>query len=188
MTATILWTAFEYGDYPASPFPADIALEAGASYEAGSQAVATAWAMVSSFTRRAYRSVTSAVVVVRENGCSLFQWPIHPAPAALTIHYLTSPGFDWAECGAKYLPEIGADLDGPGTYRLTQTGEVAAPTIPPHVLNAVANLAIYLLVQAPQRREFKTQGAGDSNFTRESLMGYLWGSGAGPMLVDQVRL
>ena len=186
MTATILSNSFEFGPYP--NLPHDIALEAGVSYEAGAQAEATAWAMASSFTRRAYRSVTSAVVVVREDSCSLFQWPIEPKPDALTIDYLTMPAFDWKPCGAKYLPEIGADLDGPGTYRLTQVGEVAAPTIPPHVINAVANLAIYLLVQAPQRREFKTQGAGDSNFTRESLMGYLWGSGAGPMLADQVLL
>ena len=46
MTATILSNTFEFGPYPEEPYGSDIALEAGASFDAGAQAVATAWVMV----------------------------------------------------------------------------------------------------------------------------------------------
>lgn len=66
---------------------------------------------------------------------------------------------------------------------------IAPPNpIRPNVTAAVHNLALYLLIHDPARREFRSKSAGDSSFTREGKMGALCGSGAGALLASEVRL
>lgn len=187
MTYSIVSSAFTYGPWPEDlPFYSNVALQAGVSVEEAQAMISVAWAMASNFTRRAYRAVLTDQILVRQEGFGWVFWPVWPEPASIISELLS--GRDWVAHESFYLPGMGADLDGAGLYRLTQVGEVDAPEIPPHVVSAVQCLALYMLIQSPHRREFKTQGAGDSSFSRESYMGVLYGSGAGAMLATEVRL
>lgn len=187
MTASIVSSAFTYGPWPDnSDLISDVALQAGATFGEAENAIAVAWSLASNFTRRTYRSVLTGQVLVRQEGFSWFFWPIWPEPQEVTSELLS--GRDWVPHNGFYIPGLGLDLDGAGLYRLSQVGEVDAPAIPANVTEAVRCLALYLLIQSPHRREFKTQGAGDSQFSRESYMGFLYGSGAGAMLASEVRL
>ncbi len=184
----IINTAFTYEPWPENLVRGpDIATQAGSSIAEAQFAIATAWAMAENYTRRTYRTVLTGVVTVEVDGISWVPWPRWPEPAAVTAELLAS-AFEWQPYEAFYLPGKGISLAGAGLYRLTQTGTVPAPTIPIHVLAAVQNLALYILVHAPHRREFKSQSAGDYSFTRENLFGLLYGSGAGPVLAGEVRL
>ncbi|MCP4206747.1 MAG: hypothetical protein GY767_06845 [Shimia sp.] len=100
------------------------------------------------------------------------------------MEYLS--GGEWVAHSETYIAGV-IDLEGPLTYRLTQPNSVTSAMPKPHVLQAVFNLAVYQLVFSPQRREFKSQNAGDSGFSRENLMGLFYGSGAGALLASEVR-
>ena len=188
MTYSIVSSTFTHGPWPEDlPYAPEIAVQAGVSAEDASAMVGVAWQMASNFTRRAYRSVLTGVVMVQEEGFDWVYWPVWPDPTEITCELLS--GRNWVPYNEGfYLPGRGVDLAGQGLYRLTQVGTVEAPEIPAHVVAAVQCLATYLLIQSPQRREFKTQGAGDTSFSRESYMGVLYGSGAGAMLASEVRL
>lgn len=188
MTSTIISTAFTYEPWPETLVRGpDIATQAGSSIAEAQFAIATAWAMAENYTRRTYRTVLTGVVTVEVDGICWVPWPRWPEPAAVTTEILTDSAV-WQSHDAFYLSGKGLSLSNAGIYRITQTGSVAAPAIPIHVLAAVQNLALYLLVHAPHRREFKSQSAGDYSFTRENLFGLLYGSGAGPVLAGEVRL
>ncbi|MDB5663553.1 hypothetical protein [Cypionkella sp.] len=187
MTCEIEDSQFILGPwFEGTPQPSQIALEAGASGADAINMVEVAWAMISTYTRRQWCPVLSGEVLVHVKGMALFRWPRWPEPAAVETQMLVSG--EWKPCDAHYIKGVGVELDGSGYYRLAQVGTVPAPEIPAHVFAAVQNLATYLLVQGPARREFKTQGAGDANFSRESMMGALYGSGAGAMIASEVRL
>lgn len=187
MTAELEDSNFTLGAWPEdAPQTSQIALEAGVSQSESLAMVQVAWAMISTYTRRTYAPMLAGEVLVRVKGMALFRWPRWPEPAEVETQMLVNG--EWKPCAAKYVKGIGVELDGTGYYRLAQVGTVPAPEIPAQVFAAVQNLALYLLIQAPQRREFKSQGAGDSSFTRESMMGALYGSGAGAMIASEVRL
>ena len=187
MTYSVVSSAFTYGPYPTdAPAYADIALQAGVTAQEAQDIVAAAWAMASNYTRRGFRSVLSGVVLIQQESISWVPWPVWPEPEEATSELFTGRG--WKPHEGYYMKGMGFDLDGQGLYRLTQVGTVAAPEIPAQVTEAVRCLALYMLIQSPHRREFKTQGAGDSQYSRESFMGVLYGSGAGAMLAGEVRL
>ena len=168
------------------PQASQIALGAGVSGSEAVSMIAVAWAMICTYTRRTYCPVLSGEVLVHVKGMALFRWPRWPEPTEVETQMLVNG--EWKPCAAKYIKGIGVELDGTGYYRLAQVGTVPAPEIPAHVFAAVQNLATYLIIQGPARREFKTQGAGDASFSRESMMGALYGSGAGAMIAGEVRL
>ena len=116
----------------------------------------------------------------------VFKWPRHPFPAGLDIEvYLNG---EWVDHTETYVAVAGLVELGPLTmYRLTQVGSVAPKPPAPNVLQAVQSLALYQLIWSPQRREFKSQSAGDTSLNREQLMGLFYGSGAGILLANEVR-
>lgn len=147
--------------------------------------ISSAWAIAETFTRRGYRGATAGIVTVEVSSPMPYRWPRWPYPSALTIDILA--GGIWVPHTETYVPALGLiELEPFTIYRLTQSGAVAAPTIPAHVTQAVENLALYMLTQAPTRREYKSQSAGDSALTREAMMGLLYGSGAGALLAGEV--
>ena len=187
MSIRNLETTFTVGDDPASPVATDLALEADCTEAEAQAIISTAWAQAEAFTGRMYRPITAGKVVVSVVGSELFQWPRNPFPAAITVEILL--GGSWVANSALYVAELGlVDLETHTTYRLTQTGTVAGRTPKAEVVQAVTNLALYQLIHAPARREFKSQSAGDTSFSREAVMGVMYGSGAGAMLTSEVRL
>lgn len=186
MRITNLETTFTLGADPASPVATDIALEADCTEAEAQAMISTAWAQVEAFTNRSYRPITAGKVVLTTSGFDTYPWPRHPFPAAITVEILL--GGSWVANPALYVAELGlVDLETHTTYRLTQSGTVAGRTPSAAVVQAVTNLALYQLIHAPARREFKSQSAGDTSFTREAIMGVLYGSGAGAMLASEVR-
>lgn len=182
---SVVSSTFTYGPYRTdAPAYADIALQAGVTAQEAQDMVGAAWAMASNHTRRAYRSVLSGVVLIQQESTSWVPWPVWPEPEEATSELFTGRG--WKPHEGYYMKGLGFDLDGQGLYRLTQVGMVAAPEIPAQVIEAVRCLALYLLIHSPQRREMRSQQAGDSSFTRVSSMGVLYGSGAGAMLAGEV--
>ena len=185
MSVIQLETTFVYGDWPDSG--ANVAFDADIDLYEAKPLIQTAWAQVEAFTGRTYRPITSGKAIIRVSSPIVWTWPRHPFPAALTVEVLS--GGSWVAYSETYIPELGmVELEPFATYRLTQQGTVAGNTASPHVLEAVNNLALYQAIQGPARREFKAQSTGDSGFTREALMGVLYGSGAGAMLKSEVRL
>jgi hypothetical protein len=148
--------------------------------------IATAWEQAETFTGRTYYPVTAGQMRVDVRGIGVLRWPRYPAPEAFTFERKSNGA--WQEFDVEHEAGlIDVDLPCRETWRITQVGTVDPGTPPAHVIQAVTGLALYQLVQMPQRREFKSQNAGDSGFTRESLMGLFWASGAGPMLASEVR-
>lgn len=187
MTCEIEDTMWTLGDWPEiSQGMIQVALDAEVSEEDAMTAVQIARAMIITYTRRTYCAVLLGEVLVKVKGMALFRWPRWPEPDQIETQMLVNGA--WQPCAAQYIKGIGVELDGTGYYRLAQVGTVPAPEVPPQVAAAVQNLATYLLIQSPARREFKSQAAGDSSFTRESMMGALYGSGAGAMVAGEVRL
>ncbi|WP_146345648.1 hypothetical protein [Falsiphaeobacter marinintestinus] len=174
------------GALPTSPVASEVALEAGATEAQATAMIATAWAQAEAFCDRRCYPVTAAQRIIQVKGIGVYRWPWHPAPDAFTFERRTNG--EWVVFDVEHIAGL-IDIDTPvtETWRITQVGAVDPGTPPAHVIQAVANLALYQLVQMPQRREFKSQNAGDSGFTRESLMGLFWASGAGPMLASEVR-
>lgn len=177
------------GDLPANPVASDVALEAGTTEAQAAAMIATAWAQAEAYCNRRFYPVTAAQMIVRVRGIAVLKWPYSPAPDAITVDW--RKGGEWQEIPADYLPDAGLiDVDTPvsETWRITAVGTVDPGTPPATVMQAVENLALYQLIQMPQRREFKSQNAGDSGFTREGLMGLFYASGAGAMLAGEIRL
>ncbi|MCP9481666.1 hypothetical protein NNA36_06785 [Shimia sp. CNT1-13L.2] len=177
-------TDFTRGELPASPIASEVALEAGVTEAQAQALISAAWEQAETFTGRTYYPVTAGSVVLRVKGAELYTWPRYPFPETLTVEALS--GGEWVSHSETYIAGM-IELEGPLTYRLTQPDTVTPPTPKSHVLQAVFNLAVYQLVYSPQRREFKSQNAGDSGFTREHLMGLFYGSGAGALLASEVR-
>ena len=177
-------TDFTRGELPAMPLASEVALEAGVTEAQAQAMIAAAWEQAEAFTGRSYYAVTAGNFILQVKGAELYTWPRYPFPEALKVEYLQ--GDEWVPHSETYVAGM-IELEGPLTYRLTQVGAVQPPTPKANVLQAVFNLAVYQLVYSPQRREFKSQNAGDSGFARESLMGLFYGSGAGALLASEVR-
>lgn len=183
----LLETYFTAGDDPAEPNAGDIALEADVTFAEAQAMLSASWAMIEAFTGRCYRPTTSGKVIVKAGAPITFRWPRFPYPAAITVEAYTS-GF-WAAVPASYVAEAGViDLEPFTLYRLTQTGPVAGAEVTAGVAQAAHYLALYQLIQGPNRREYRSQASGDFSYTRESLLPVFRGSGAGALLAQEVRL
>lgn len=182
----LLEPTFAYGDFPETPVASDLALKADTTEAEASAMIKLAWSQVESFTKRTYRDITTGVVIVKVKIEMPFQWPRFPFPVSLGVEVLSQGS--WVPHSESYVASVGwVELVPFTLYRLTQVGTVSAWPASEAVVQAVSNLAEYQLIQAPHRREFKSQTAGDTGFTREALMGVLYGSGAGAMLAGEVR-
>lgn len=177
---------FTYGDFPQTPVASDLALKTDTTEAEASAMIKLAWLQVENFTKRTYRDINSGVVIIGVTVEMPFHWPRFPFPANISVE-VQSEGA-WVPHWETYVAVAGLVELVPRTlYRLTQVGTVSAWPASEAVVQAVSNLAEYQLIQAPHRREFKSQTAGDTGFTRETLMGVLYGSGAGAMLAGEVR-
>ncbi len=182
----LLETEFTHGDAPSDLVASEIALEAGVSEVDAAAMIAASWIQAETFTNRAFRPVTAGKVIIKVNREDGYRWPRYPYPADLDVEvYLNS---SWLSHSETYVAEVGLIELVPWTlYRLTQVGTVTPPAPTANVVQAVRNLALYQLVHMPQRREFKSQSAGDTSLTRENLQGLFWASGAGILLANEVR-
>lgn len=182
---------FTYGDDPASPVASDVALEAGVTEAEAQAMIAASWIQAETFTKRCYRPVTAGKLVLHTDEFSMIRWPRYPFPDEITVEREQNGSWLDASNEASFLsmfPEAGIlELYEFTTYRITQVGTVTPPAPSANVVQAVTNLALYQLVQMPQRREFKNQTAGDTSLTRENLMGLFHASGAGILLANEVR-
>lgn len=170
---------------PASPVASDIALEAGVA-EAEAQAfIASSWAMVENFTGRTYRGFGSGEILIKVDHPYEYRLPCFPYPEAVTAEIWSDQARTWEAVALDYKAGY-AQLYPRQLYRLTLSPTDPA-TIPANVTQAVANLALYQLIHAPTRREFRSQQHGDVSLTREALMGVFYGSGAGALLASEVR-
>lgn len=192
----LLETAFtcadprQYGDNNENlqlPNASNIAFEAGVEDNRDlSLLIKACWSQAETFTGRMYRDTLTGKVIIRVSAPHSFVWPRYPFPDAITVEHLQNGS--WVTDSAEYVPEVGMiDLHPHTLYRLTQVGTVAASPVSESVGRAVTNLTLYQLIHSPQRREFKSQSAGDSSLTRENLMGLFYGSGAGVLLASEVR-
>lgn len=183
----LLETDFTPGDDPeTSLLASEVAYEADATEDEATAMLTASWAMVEAFTGRSYRDTTAGKVIVKAVCPMAFRWPRNPFPAALTVEAYA--GGSWVPATASYVAEAGTiDLEAFTLYRLTQVGTVAGAPVSAGVQRAVHQLALYQLIHAPSRREFRSQSSGDFSFTRESLMPVFRGSGAGALLASEVR-
>lgn len=182
---TYLETDFTPGLMPAVPVASDIALEASTSEALATAFLGAAWEQAESFTGRAYRGIAQGVVMIETAGPITYHWPRYPYPEAVAFEHWDEPAQAFRPMPSRYKTGR-CELVGGTLYRLTQT-PTEAGTIPAHVRQAVANLALYQLIHLPQRREFRTQTTGDVTLTREAVMGLFYGSGAGALLASEVR-
>ncbi len=182
----LLETEFTYGEVPANLAASDIALEAGVLWDEAEAMIAASWIQAETFTGRTYRPVTSGTVIIKVSQEHPYCWPRHPFPNALGVEVYQNG--QWVSHTETYVAAAGLIELVPWTlYRLTQIGTVTPPDPASNVVRAVQNLALYQLIQMPQRREFKSQTAGDTSLNREQLMGLFYGSGAGILLANEVR-
>jgi hypothetical protein len=182
----ILEAEFTYGDVPANIVASDVALEAGVSDVNAATMIAASWIQAETFCNRAFLPITSGKVVIKVSQEQAWRWPRYPFPDDLIIEVFSQGS--WVPHSETYVAAAGIVELVPWTlYRLTQSGTVTPPAPSTNVVQAVTNLALYQLVQMPQRREFKNQTAGDTSLTRENLQGLFWASGAGILLANEVR-
>jgi hypothetical protein len=184
----LLETAFTPGPTP-TLFPSayDVALEADTTEYEAMAILEASWGMVEAFTGKTYRETTAGKVIVKAACPMAFRWPRYPFPDVLAVEAYT--GGEWAPATASYVAEAGIiDLEPFTLYRLIQVGVVAGAPVSAEVERAVHNLALYQLIHASSRREFRSQSSGDFSFTRESLMPVFRGSGAGALLAGEVRI
>ena len=183
MTVSILDFVLSGQDYPAISDVARVALEAGVSDSEAALALSGAWAQVEGFTGRVYRA-HDAVLVVEASGPDVIRWPRRPFPTSIMADWHDGEG--WT---AGHGVIVGGLVEVPhkAKWRFTATGISGSP-VGDHVVQAVANLALYGLIWAPTRREFSHQSAGDTSITREPLKGSMWASGAGALLASEVVL
>lgn len=184
---SLLETEFQPGADPVTTLLAsEVAFEADAAQAEAEAMLTASWAMVEAFTGKTFRETTSGKVIVKTDAPMTFRWPRYPYPAALAVSVYR--GGSWVSLSAPYVAEAGLiDLDPFTLYRLTQSGAVAGATPSPAVVRAVHQLALYQLIQGPNRREYRSQSSGDYSFSRESLMPVFRGSGAGALLTSEVR-
>lgn len=182
-----LETKWTFGPDPVNPQASDIALEAGTSELTAQGMLSASWAMVEAFTGKTYRDVTAGRVIIKVSSPVTWVWPRYPFPEELTVEcYANGSWVAWSE---TYIPELGMiELEPGSLYRLSHLTTTPGATVTPAVEQAVYNLTLYQLLQSPARREFKSQAAGDSSLTRETLMPVFYGSGAGAMLAGEMRL
>jgi hypothetical protein len=184
----LLETEFQAGADPDTTLLAsEVAFEADATLDEATAMLTASWAMVEAFTGKCYRATTSGKVIVKTDAPMAFRWPRYPFPAALVVSVYS--GGSWVSLSAPYVAEAGLiDLDPFTLYRLTQSGAVPGAIPSPAVVRAVHQLALYQLIQGPNRREYRSQSSGDFSFSRETLMPMFRGSGAGALLTSEVRI
>ncbi|MBN8630717.1 MAG: hypothetical protein J0L76_07670 [Rhodobacterales bacterium] len=184
----LLETSFTPGADPTTSIvAADVALEADCTEAEAEAMLSASWAMVEAFTGTMYRDMDAGKVIVKLASAVPFRWPRCPFPAALTVEAYS--GGVWVPSSARYIADVGTiDLEPFTLYRLTQEGTVPGAPVSAGVVQAVQNLALYQLIHAPSRREFKSQSSGDFSFSREALMPVFRGSGAGALLAGEVRI
>lgn len=183
---TFLETDFMPGPPLPHPVASDVALEASVSEALAAAFLGAAWEQAESFTGRNYRGMTRGVVLIQCDGPTDWLWPRYPFPATVSAEAWNEATGAFDPVGNRY--KLGrVDLMGGVLYRLTQAPTPAVDPVPANVLQAVQNLALYQLIQMPQRREFRSQQTGDVTLTREALMGIFYGSGAGALLASEVR-
>lgn len=172
--------------HPEQPDKTAIALEAGCSADQAEAFVQAAWEQVETFTGRCYRGIASGEVLVRAHYPHEYRWPRYPFPATITAEIWSDQDKGWRAVEVVYRAGY-VELYAGNLYRLTQAPTPPVDPLPGHVVQAVSNLAIYQLIQQPQRREFRSQTMGETTLTREAVMGALYGSGAGALLAGEVR-
>lgn len=171
---------------PAVPKASDVALEAGTTEAMGAAYIAAAYEQAEAFTGRCYRGISRGEVLIKVDAPTEYRWPRYPYPETITAEIWSDEIRGWQPVAITYRAGY-ADLFPGNLYRLTQSPTAPVSPLPSHVVQAVANLAIYSLIQAPARREFKSTTFGDNSQNRETLMGVLYGSGAGSLLASEVR-
>ncbi|WP_157960061.1 hypothetical protein [Albibacillus kandeliae] len=178
--------ALSYSGYN-SDRVAELADEAGISEASSANLLETAWSMIETYTGRTYRAVSAGKLITRVYATHVFRWPSYPYPLALTVEYLRNG--TWLEdTGAEYIADLGeVELQGGSIYRLTLTDAIPASPIGSQVSEAAYKLALYMAVTNPVLREFRSQSAGDSAWSKEQLYGLFYGSGAAAMLSSEVR-
>ncbi|QBF32176.1 hypothetical protein [Thalassococcus sp. S3] len=180
-------TKWSFGADPMDPQASDIALEAGTSELTAQGMLSASWAMVEAFTGKTYRDTTAGQVIVKVSAPMVWTWPRYPFPEELTFEAYAQGS--WVQHAETYIPSAGLiELEPFTLYRIGHTTTTPGATVTPAVEQAVYNLTLYQLLQSPARREFKSQAAGDSSLTRETLMPVFYGSGAGAMLAGEMRL
>lgn len=182
---TYLDVTFATRAAPEAPRATDIALEAAVSEALATAFIGAAWEQAETFCGRCWRGIASGEVLIRVDAPTEYRWPRYPFPDAITAEIWSDAARGWEPIALNYRAGF-IDLLPGSLYRLTQSPTDPVPA-PSHVVQAVANLAIYQLIQSPARREMKSQTFGDTALTRENLMGALYGSGAGALLASEVR-
>ena len=173
------------GTIPDTPGAVSVALEASVTNDRATARFAASSALAETYTGRLYWSATAATAIAVLDAEGTATWPRYPFPASLTVEQWD--GTAWAAYAAEYVPETGEVLGLPiGRYRLT-AGVVTSDDPAPHIVEAVRALSLYQLIHSPARREFRSIQAGDSTLSREALAGLFRASGAGVLLVGEVR-
>lgn len=171
---------------PVIPAASDVALEAGTTEAMGAAFLAAAWEQAEAFTGRCYRGISRGEVMIKVDAPTEYRWPRYPFPASITAEVWDDNLRGWQAVPVTYRAGF-VDLFPGNLYRLTQSPTDPVNPLPSHVVQAVANIAIYSLIHAPARREFKSTTFGDTSQNREAVMGVLYGSGAGALLASEVR-
>lgn len=186
MTIKSIEVEFSVGPIPAAPSASEIALEAGVTEAMAGAYIAAAWEQAETFCGRCWRGITVGEVLIEVDELTEWRWPRYPYPAAIMSEVWSDELRGWQARSIEY--RAGWLMLYPGNlYRLTQSPTAPVDPLPSHVVQAVANLALYQLIQLPTRREFKSQTQGDTTLSREALMGIFYGSGAGALLASEVR-
>ena len=184
---SVLEALFVSGDPPDLIIsPADLALEAGVSEGTAKGMIAASWAMVEAFTNKTWRPTTAGKIVIRSDEPLEYIWPRYPFPDKITAQAYTNGS--WVTLPVSYVADVG--LVGVQSHTLTKIEQVGAAAGSPAtraVKMAVQHLALYQIIQGPDRREFRMQKSGDYEFAREALMPMFRGSGAGALLTSEVR-
>lgn len=186
MTLQYLEVTFATNAPPLAPKASDVALEAGTTEAMTSAYIAAAWEQAEAFTGRCYRGLSAGEVLIKVDAPTEYRWPRFPFPASIEAEVWSDEARDWEAVPVIYRAGY-VELYPGNLYKLTQSPTAAVSPLPSHVIQAVSNLAIYSLIQLPQRREFRSTQFGDTSQTREALMGVLYGSGAGALLASEVR-
>lgn len=168
------------------PLTPEVAVEASVTEAQAWAFIQAAWEQAETFTGRAYRGLASGELLIKVDHPTEYRWPRYPFPETITAELWSDSAKGWQSVSMNYRAGF-VDLYPGNLYRLVQSPTPAVDPMPPHVITAVKNLALYQLVHMPQRREFKNTTFADTSMTREAVMGALYGSGAGPMLASEVR-
>lgn len=185
MSIKFLETTFAMRPAPAQPVASEIALEAGVTESLAQAYIAAAWEQAENFCGRTWRGYGSGEILIEVDFPHEYRIPRYPYPASVTAEIWSDNARAYGYAEVRYRSGY-VELYPGQLYRLTLAPTDPVPA-PPHVVQAVANLALYQLIQLPQRREFKSQTQGDTTLSREALMGIFYGSGAGALLASEIR-